>query len=106
MTVSTNTQHERTILQDWLAAAIPDAGGLTVTALSEAKGGGWSARILFAAISYTSAGTAMERRLVVRFLPDYLLFLGTTLENQWRFCEAMGRHSAIPVPGIIGVEND
>jgi aminoglycoside phosphotransferase (APT) family kinase protein len=103
---SKTIEQESTILQHWLAAKLPDVDNLTVSGLGEAKGGGWSARILFATVSGKRQGQTLTRRLVVRFLPDYLLFLGTNLEMQWRFCEAMNRHSDIPVPQIIGVEND
>src|SRR5690606_3411918 len=99
-------EQERATLQAWLAAKIPEAEGLAIADLGEAKGGGWSARILFASVAYRAAGKDIGRELVVRFLPDYPLFLGTNLETQWRFCEAMNRHSRIPVPCIIGVEND
>ncbi|MAT50345.1 MAG: phosphotransferase [Porticoccaceae bacterium] len=105
MTASDN-HREQAILQDWLRVKMPSSDDLTVTALSDAKGGGWSARIIFVTIAYSEAGHQREDRLVVRFLPDYLLFLGTDLEVQWRFCEALRQHSSIPAPAILGVEND
>jgi len=103
---SKTIEQERTILQHWLESKLPDVDNLTVSDLGDAKGGGWSARIMFATVTGNRQGQAFNRKLVVRFLPDYLLFLGTNLEMQWRFCEAMNRHSDIPVPEIIGVEND
>src|SRR5690606_34626977 len=99
-------EQERATLQAWLAAKIPEAEGLAIADLGEAKGGGWSARILFASVAYRAAGKDIGRELVVRFLPDYHLFLGTNLETQWRFRDATNPHSRIPAPGIIGAADD
>lgn len=104
--VTRTLEQERTILERWLATKVPAIDNLAVSDLGEAKGGGWSARIMFATVTGNRQGQPFTRKLVVRFLPDYLLFLGTNLEMQWRFCEAMNQHSDIPVPEIIGVEND
>lgn len=104
--ISKTHEQERTTLKHWLASKMPDVDNLVVSDLGEAKGGGWSARIMFVTVAGERQGQPFSRKLVVRFLPDYLLFLGTNLEMQWRFCEAMKQNSDIPVPEIIGVEND
>lgn len=97
---------EARILEGWLPQHFDGAKNVVVTDLTESKGGGWSARIVFVDITFTRDDKPEQQKLVIRFLPGYHLFLGANLEVQWQFTHALNVHSAVPVPAAIGLEQN
>jgi aminoglycoside phosphotransferase (APT) family kinase protein len=97
----------REVLQEWLSDHIADSSGLVVADLDRPQGAGGSNETLLLRANWTHDGRALTAELVVRIAPTMLqVFLDPQFEQQYRTIEALGRHSAVPVPSVLGFESD
>ncbi|SEB64984.1 Predicted kinase, aminoglycoside phosphotransferase (APT) family [Rhodococcus koreensis] len=69
---------------------------------------GFSAELLTFDLTYEKDGAERTEGMVVRIEPNekYQLFLDTNFEEQYRVMEALGRHTATPVPRTVGFESN
>jgi aminoglycoside phosphotransferase (APT) family kinase protein len=93
-------------LQTWLAdrldvdhVALSDIGGPAFT--------GFSNETLLFDAEWTAQGESHRRGMVARVKPTgYTIFLESVFEEQYRVMEALGKHTDVLVPKVIGYEPD
>jgi aminoglycoside phosphotransferase (APT) family kinase protein len=97
----------REVMREWLTEHIADSSGLTVAELDRPQGAGGSNETLLVRANWTQDGRARTVELVVRIAPTTLqVFLDPQFEQQYRTIEALGRHSGVPLPSVLGFESD
>lgn len=97
----------REVLQRWMEIAYPAGQSLRVGDL-QGFPQGFSAELLTFDLTYEKDGAERTEGMVVRIEPNekYQLFLDTNFEEQYRVMEALGRHTATPVPRTVGFESN
>lgn len=94
-------------LQGWLTQTIPGASDMKLAPIDINLGAGSSAEIFFVKADFKTPAGAQSKELVVRRQAStYELILGGDLTLQSRMMEALNKHSDLPVPEMIGMEND
>ncbi len=90
-------------LSRWLSDSLEEASGVAVRLLPGPKATGFSCETVLFDAEWTVSGAPTLRRLAARVHPSgYSLYRQHDLDRQWRIMEAVGRHSSVPVPGILG----
>lgn len=99
--------HTRDALEEWLAARMPEADGVTVADLRVPGGTGFSNETLVLDLSFREDGDDHERSLVVRLqAPEATIFPDLDVGRQATVMSALARHSDVPVPEVLWTEPD
>jgi aminoglycoside phosphotransferase (APT) family kinase protein len=97
----------RSALQTWLAAKIPEATEVTVSALSVPEGSGFSNETLLADITWRTPHQEKSDSLVIRVKPTgYQIFLEADFELQYRLLAVLDADTDVPVPPTLWFETD
>lgn len=93
-------------LLDWLKERKPAASGLSLS-LPAPFGLGNSGELLACAAQWSEGGSLHRKEYVVRLEPtSHQLFLDPNFYPQYRALEAFGRSGILPVPPVVGFEDD
>jgi aminoglycoside phosphotransferase (APT) family kinase protein len=110
MSTSLDEQRIKETFARWLTKRMDTGGdGVSVSAVSGIVGGGYSGDMVTLDAVWTAPdGEPRRESLVVRFEPSEgnQIFLDTNFEPQYRVIEALGQHSEVAVPGVVGLEID
>jgi aminoglycoside phosphotransferase (APT) family kinase protein len=91
-------------LQRWLRERV--AADLQVTHIQLPKGSGLANETVMLDARWQRDGAACEAAYVVRIETPEPLFPGTTAERQYRMYAALADQPGVPVPHVLGFEND
>ena len=94
-------------LAAWLAGARPGAESVEVTLLPSPGSTGYSCETVLFDATWTCRGRAGRGAFAARIHPSgYSLYQEHDLDLQWRVMDAVGSHSDVPVPRIVGHHTD
>ena len=96
-------------LNAWLPARIPDASGVTVTAVRTQGTTGFSGETLLFDAEWTRDGEREPRAYVARVAPTaYQIFpdARSGFDRQYRVMRALAEHTGVPVPDVHWFEPD
>ena len=105
--VQRDLEQARDILSQWLQEVLPEAKRVALQTPTLFPSG-YSAELLGCHAEWESAGEPCADDFVVRVEPssDYQLFLDTNFYEQYRVQEALDHATSVPVPNMVGFEND
>jgi aminoglycoside phosphotransferase (APT) family kinase protein len=96
----------RTSLQTWLAGTL-DVDDVTVSDIGGPAFTGFSNETLLFDAEWSASGERQRQGMVARVKPTgYTIFLESVFEEQYRVMEALGQHTDVLVPKVIGYERD
>ncbi|MDA8366591.1 MAG: phosphotransferase family protein [Actinomycetota bacterium] len=95
-------------LAAWLEDHLPGASGVTVGGIEAPPTNGFSSEtIMFEASWHAAGGAEVARRLVARVAPTgHTVFLEPDFAAQCRVVDAVARSGAVPLPRLVGTEED
>ncbi len=95
-------------LRSWLGARLVDVRDVSIGSLQTPPANGFSSEtILFDASWVGPGGPVRDHRLVARVAPSgHTVFLEPDFVCQCRVLEVLATRSEVPVPGVVGVEED
>ena len=101
-------EQARKTLTGWLARKFPDATDLDLSEVTGPAFTGFSNEtLMFDASWVTSDGSPTHQGMVVRVKPTgHTVFLEAEFEVQYRIMQILGRETDVPVPALIGFEED
>jgi aminoglycoside phosphotransferase (APT) family kinase protein len=90
-------------LARWLEDAVPDGRDATVELHDAPAGTGFSSDTVVFDAAWRGPDGPVDGSFVARLRPTgYTLYQEHDLEKQWRVIDALHRHTAVPVPPIVG----
>jgi aminoglycoside phosphotransferase (APT) family kinase protein len=90
-------------LAAWLVDTVPGAEAVQVTLLPSPGSTGYSCETVLFDVSWRRCGATHTGAYAARVHPvGYSLYQEHDLDLQWRVMDAVGRHSDLPVPRIVG----
>lgn len=103
-----DTELTRKTLTAWFAARMPDASDVAITELEIPEGNGMSNVTVLFNLSYSKGGARQDRDCVGRFEPEGggPAFPEYDLGMQYRVMDTLGRETSVPVPALLGLEED
>src|SRR5579859_429412 len=109
MPVPTSRNPDETRAQPaaWLSDTFADAEAIEVALVGSPRSTGYSCETLLFDATWREHGHQRGGAFAARVHPShYSLFLEHDLDLQWRIMDALGRHTDVPVPRIIGHQTD
>ena len=96
----------RHALMTWLRDRL-DADDVRLSDITAPAFTGFSNETLLFDVDWTATGRAHRQGMVARVKPTgYTIFLESVFEEQYRVMEALGRHTDVLVPPVVGYESD
>jgi aminoglycoside phosphotransferase (APT) family kinase protein len=101
-------ERARKTLTGWLSGRLPGATDLELSEVTGPAFTGFSNETLMFDASWMSPdGRRQQQGMVVRVKPTgHAVFLESEFEVQYRMMEILGAATDVPVPGLIGYEDD
>lgn len=103
-----DTELTRKTLTRWFAGRMPHAADIAIAGLQIPEGNGMSNVTVLFTLSYTAGGKRHERACVGRFEPEGggPAFPEYDLGLQYRVMDVLGSSTSVPVPALLGLEED